>query len=115
MSLPSSTSGIHEFVSSNGYIHAIGQPLDDHPSSHLSITSFSPPTRPTIRTGKKLVIESSHNSRTIYCGFVKSVIRLEHRHIFLAVEPCHEAYGDFLPPPIIVRIPLSIIRLSPLC
>src|SRR6266849_3323886 len=108
MSLPSSTSGIHEFALSNGYIHAIGQPLDDQPSSHLSITSFSPPTRPTIHTGKKLVIESSHNSRTVYYGFVKSVICLESRHIFLAVKPRHEAYGVFLPPLIIVRIPVSI-------
>ncbi len=112
MSLPSSTSGIHEFALSNGYIHAIGQPLDDQSPSHLSITSFSPPIRPTIRTGKKLVIESSHNSRTVYYGFVKSVIRLEHRHISFAVEPRREAYGDFLPLPIIIRIPLSIIRLS---
>jgi len=111
MSLPSSAS-IHEFALSNGYVHAIGQPFDAQPTSDWYITSFSPANRPTIRPGKKLVMQSSHNSRTIYYGIVKSVIHLECRHISLAVEPHLEAYGDFHPPPLTIYIPLSIIRLS---
>jgi hypothetical protein len=111
MSLPSSASGIHEFALSNGYVHAIGLPYNDQPSSDWYISSLSPPNRPTIRTGKKLVLQSSHNSRTVYYGFVKSVICLECRHISLAVNPLPSAYGEFRPPPLTVHIPLSIIRL----
>jgi hypothetical protein len=113
MSMPSSALWIHEFASSNGYAHAIGQPIDDQPSSDWYITSFPSATRPMIYIGKKLVIESSVNSRILYSS-VKSVERLERRHISLLVEPLIAAYGDARPPPCIVNIPLSLIRLSPL-
>jgi hypothetical protein len=113
MSLPSSASWIHEFALSNGYVHAIGQPIDDQPSSDWYITSFPSANRPPIYIGKKLVIESSVDSRIIYAS-VKSVERLERRHISLVVEPVSAAYGVFRPPPCIVNIPLSLIRLSPL-
>jgi hypothetical protein len=111
--MPSSALWIHEFASSNGYAHAIGQPIDNQPSSDWYITSFPSATRPMIYIGKKLVIESSANSRILYSS-VKSVERLERRHISLLVEPLAAAYGDARPPPCIVNIPLSLIRLSPL-
>jgi hypothetical protein len=114
MSLPPSSASIHEFALSNGYVHAIGQPFDAQPTSDWYITSFSPANRPTIRPGTKLVIQRSHNSRTVYYGLIKSVIRLERRHISLAVDPRPEAYGDFRPAPLVVHIPLSLIHLSPL-
>jgi hypothetical protein len=58
MSMSSSASWIPEFAFSNGYAHAIGQPIDNQPSSDWYIISFPSATCPMIYIGKKLDIES---------------------------------------------------------
>ncbi|KAF9233158.1 hypothetical protein BU15DRAFT_80404 [Melanogaster broomeanus] len=110
-SLPSSASWIHEFAQSNGYAHAIGQPLDNQPMPAWLVTSFSPAVPFPVHTGRRLIIQSSTETH-IYFGSIKSVIRLDQRHIILHVVPLQSAYGEFLPPSCTVFIPRSLIQLS---
>ncbi|KAF9235166.1 hypothetical protein BU15DRAFT_78260 [Melanogaster broomeanus] len=82
-SLPSSASWIHEFAQSNGYAHAIGQPLDNQSMPAWLVTSFSPAIPFPVYTGRKLIIQSSTEMR-IYFGSINLTLLVnfdEHRII----------------------------------
>ena len=91
------------------YVLLPGQPLSEYSSAPWYIPTTSPPSQP-LQFGQRVILVSP--GKRLFFGHLKSIQWFEKSYLVILVSPEPSAYGEFLPEPCYVYLPISFIHLS---